>query len=110
MAIKGARPNEARVAPHLLVSDGERAIAFYAAAFDATVLYQSPMPGGHGVHAQIRIAESTLLITTVGASAGSAHPSVGSPESLGVRPPFWSCTLMTWIPRTSALWTPAPHP
>src|SRR5215203_6854370 len=66
MSVKGARPNEARIAPHLLVSDGERALQFYAAAFGATVLFRSPMPGGNGIHAQIRIAESTVLITTIG--------------------------------------------
>jgi predicted enzyme related to lactoylglutathione lyase len=33
MCIKGARPHEARIAPHLLVSDGERALQFYATAF-----------------------------------------------------------------------------
>jgi PhnB protein len=82
MAIKGARPNEARVAPHLLVNDGERAIAFYTEAFGAEVLYQSPMPGGNGIHAQIRIAESTLLITTVGAGSENTHPGIGSPEAL----------------------------
>src|SRR5215204_6923492 len=83
MSIKGARPNEARIAPHLLVSDGERALQFYAAAFGATVLFRSPMPGGNGIHAQIRIAESTVLITTVGFASDGAHPGIGSPETLG---------------------------
>ena len=83
MSIKGARPNEARIALHLLVSDGERALQFYAAAFGATVLFRSPMPGRNGVHAQIRIAESTVLITTVGPASDGAHPGIGSPEMLG---------------------------
>jgi uncharacterized glyoxalase superfamily protein PhnB len=83
MAIKGARPNEHRVAPHLLVTDGERAIAFYTEVFGASVLYQSPMPGGNGIHAQIRVAESTLLITTVRAASEENHTGIGSPEALG---------------------------
>jgi PhnB protein len=80
MAIKGARPNERRIAPHLLVGDGERAIQFYEAVFGAQVLYQSPMPGGSGIHAQVRIAESTVLVTT---ASGDAHPGVGSPDVIG---------------------------
>ncbi len=77
MCIKGARPNEARIAPHLLVSDGERALQFYATAFAPRCSSVSQCPCGNGIHAQIRIAESTVLITTVGSVPDGAHPGTG---------------------------------
>jgi uncharacterized glyoxalase superfamily protein PhnB len=48
MAIKGARPENGRVTPHLMVRGGRKAIAFYTRAFGATVLYDSPMVAAHG--------------------------------------------------------------
>src|SRR3954453_13097811 len=64
MAIKGARPNNRQISPHLLVRDGEAAIDFYRRAFGAEELYRSPMPAGIGLHAQLRVGDSVVLIST----------------------------------------------
>ena len=63
MAILGARPDTRQISPHLIVQDGARAVDFYQRAFGAVQLYRSEMPGGIGLHAQLRIADSTVLIT-----------------------------------------------
>jgi PhnB protein len=79
MAIRGGRPIEQRIAPHLLVHDGSLAVEFYKGVFDATELYRSDMPGGAGVHAQLRLAESTILVTQATAPSGAApDPPPGS--------------------------------
>jgi PhnB protein len=78
MAIKGGRPDERRVTAHLLVSDVDQAIDFYRRAFGATVLYRSAMPGSPTVHAQLRIAESALLVTRenpAGRRGGLRYPA-----------------------------------
>ena len=64
MAIKGARPDTRQIAPHLIVDDGPKALHFYTDAFGAEVLYLSEMPGGVGLHAQLRIADSVVLLST----------------------------------------------
>jgi len=64
MAIRGARPDERRIAPHLLVRNVGKAIDFYRRAFGAEVLYQSALPGESRVlHAQLRIGESYVLLS-----------------------------------------------
>jgi len=85
MTIRGGRPNNNQIAPHLLVRDGEAAIEFYRRAFGAVELYRSPMPGGAGVHAQLRIGGSTVLIST---ENPMHQPDLGvrSPETLGGSP------------------------
>jgi len=82
MSITGARPNDRRISPHLIVRDGDAAIAFYGRAFGATVLYRSPMPAGVGIHAQLRIGESTVLISTE-SLMHEPELHVRAPESLG---------------------------
>jgi PhnB protein len=77
MAIKGARPEDGRVTPHLMVRGGRNAIAFYTKAFGATLLYESAMPGGKGIHAHLRVGQSMILVTD-GMTLG-----VAAPESLG---------------------------
>ena len=64
MAIKGARPNTRQIAPNLIVRDGRRALRFYQEAFQAEVTYLSEMPGGIGLHAQLRVADSFVLVST----------------------------------------------
>jgi PhnB protein len=81
MAIRGARPTTSQIAPHLIVRDGQRALAFYKQAFGATELYRSEMPSGLGLHAQLQIAESVVLISTENLQQ---HPEgrVRAPEAL----------------------------
>jgi PhnB protein len=84
MAIKGARPEDGRVTPHLMVRGGRKAIAFYTKAFGATVLYESPMPDGNGVHAHLRIGRSMILVTDERPpSPDGMTLGVAAPESLG---------------------------
>ena len=84
MAIKGARPENGRVTPHLMVRGGRKAIAFYTKAFGATVLYESPMPDGQGLHAHLRIGMSMILVTDERPpSPDGMVLGVAAPESLG---------------------------
>ena len=57
MAIKGARAEDGRVTPHLLVRGGKKAVDFYRRAFGATVLYESVMPDGNGIHAHLKVGK-----------------------------------------------------
>ena len=63
MAIKGARPNNQQVAPHLIVRDVTKAIDFYERALGAQVLFRGQMPGGTVLHAHVRIAESVIMVS-----------------------------------------------
>jgi uncharacterized glyoxalase superfamily protein PhnB len=84
MAIKGARPEDGRVTPHLMVRGGKKAIAFYTKAFGATLLYESALPGGKGVHAHLRIGQSLILVTDEQPpSPNGMILGVAAPESLG---------------------------
>jgi PhnB protein len=82
VAIQGARPNNRQISPHLLVRDGEAAIDFYQRAFGAEELYRAPMPAGVGLHAQLRIGDSVILIST---ESLMPQPDLcaRAPESLG---------------------------
>ena len=63
MAIKSARPDDRKVAPHLMLHDVNEAIGFYEKALGARVLYKSELPDGRIVHAQMQIADSVVLMT-----------------------------------------------
>jgi uncharacterized glyoxalase superfamily protein PhnB len=88
VAITGGRPNTRQIAPHLIVRDGARAVEFYKRAFGAEELYRSEMPGGIGLHAQLRIADSTVLVSDENMQQ---HPKVRvrAPATLG-----GTCTLL----------------
>lgn len=84
MAIKGARPEDGRVTPHLMVRGGKNAIAFYTQAFGADVLYESAMPDGNGIHAHLRIGRSMIMVTDERPpSPDGMTLGVAAPESLG---------------------------
>lgn len=82
MAIKGGRPVTGQISPHLIVRDGASAVAFYQRAFGAEELYRSEMPGGVGIHAQLRIADSVILVSDEDLSR-RPEAKVASPETLG---------------------------
>ena len=63
MSIIGGRPTERRIAAHLIVPNGARAVEFLRAALGGELLYKSEMPGGQIVHAQVRVEESTVMVT-----------------------------------------------
>jgi len=90
MAIKGGRPDERRVVPHLMVPNGREALDFYARALAATALYTSELPGGRVVHAHMRVGDSVIMLTEETLHQ-EGQPSaeerfgvrVASPKSLG---------------------------
>jgi len=84
MAIKGARAEDGRITPHLMVRGGKKAVAFYARAFGATVLYESVMPGGNGIHAHLQVGKTMIMITDERPpSPNGIMLGVAAPESLG---------------------------
>jgi PhnB protein len=84
MAIKGARAEDGRVTPHLMVRSGRKAIDFYTRAFGATVLYESAMPGGSGLHAHLKVGKTMIMITDERPpSPDGMTLGVAAPETLG---------------------------
>jgi PhnB protein len=84
MAIKGARAEDGRVTPHLMVRGGKKAIEFYRRAFGATVLYESAMPDGNGIHAHLQVGKTMIMITDERQpSPDGIMLGVAAPESLG---------------------------
>lgn len=67
--------------PYLTVSDATNAIAFYTAAFGATVVTKIPMPDGKLGYVEMDILGARLLLS-------DAYPEMGvvGPESLGGTP------------------------
>jgi PhnB protein len=82
MAIQGARPNNRQIVPYLFVRNGDEAIDFYQRAFGATVLYRSPMPGGNGVFAQLRVGDSVIQVASESPQKPAEAGPV-SPQTLG---------------------------
>lgn len=84
MAINGARAEDGRVTPHLLVRGGKKAVDFYTRAFGATVLYESSMPDGKGIHAHLQVGRSMIMVTDERPpSPDGMSLGVAAPESLG---------------------------
>ena len=84
MAIKGARAEDGRITPHLLVRGGKQAMAFYRRAFGATVLYESAMPDGGGIHAHLQIGKTMIMITDERPpSPDGIMLGIAAPETLG---------------------------
>jgi PhnB protein len=67
----------------LLVRGGRKAIEFYTRAFGATVLYESPMPHGDGLHAHLQIGKTMIMITDEQPPGPGGMTMVASPESVG---------------------------
>lgn len=77
MAIIGGKPEDRRIAAHLIVRGIAKAIDFYGRAFGAEVLYQSAIPPeGAVLHAQIKIADSVILLS---------EENMGMPEEVVAR-------------------------
>ncbi len=72
--------------PYLIVGGAAAAIAFYAKAFGAKEILSIGMPGGHVMHAEIKIGDSHLMITDENPAWGSKSPLTlgGAPVSLMV--------------------------
>ena len=83
MAIKGARAEDGRVTPHLMVRGGRKAVEFYTRAFGATLLYESRMPYGDGLHAHLQIGRTMIMVTDEQPPSGEGMTlGVAAPESL----------------------------
>ena len=92
MAIKGARADNLRITPHLLVRGGKKAIEFYTRAFGAAVLYESPMPHGPGLHAHLQIGKTMIMITDERPpSPDGIMFGIAAPESLGATTTILEC-------------------
>ena len=76
MAIQGARPDDRRISPNLIVRRAEAAVDFYQRALDAELLYAS-MQDGRLLHAQLRIGETVLLVFR--GEYGNARKRMGTP-------------------------------
>jgi PhnB protein len=84
MAIKGARADDGRVTPHLMVRGGRKAIDFYTRALGAIVLYESAMPDGNGIHAHLQVGKTMIMITDERPpSPDGIMLGVAAPETLG---------------------------
>ena len=67
------------VTPHLLVSNGLEAIAFYEKAFGAELRYRVPGPTpGSTLHAEIRIGDSAVYLMDMSGPARVKAPGTGS--------------------------------
>ena len=83
MAINGTGLKTGQLISHLLVRGVAQAIDFYTEALGAVELFPSPLPNAKGIHAQIRVGESLLLLTDEFPDPGEQVPGFGSPQSLG---------------------------
>ena len=64
------------VTPHLTVSDGNAAIAFYKKAFGAEEIMRMPGPDGTGVmHAEIKIGDSMIMLNDEFPGHGPVAPT-----------------------------------
>ena len=81
------------ITPYLIVRDATRAIEFYRKAFGAVEVMRLEGPGGTTAHAEIRIADSIIML-------GEEMPAMGfrSPQTLGGTP----VSLMVYVENCDA--------
>lgn len=74
------------VTPHIVVGDGDAAIAFYTKAFGAEELFRMAAPDGRLMHAEIMIGDSVVMIASEMPECGSQSPKAlgGTPVALHV--------------------------
>lgn len=89
--------------PHLVVSDGEAAIAFYSQAFGATLDNKMlAQDGKRLMHAALKLGEGMLMLNDEFPEFGMAGTST-APTTLGGT----SCTLHLNVPDADAAWQQA---
>src|SRR5438105_5552542 len=81
MAAKPIPQGYHSVTPYLIIDGAANAIEFYKKAFGASELFRFPAPGGRIGHAEIKIADSPIMLA-------DQHPEIGykSPQALGGSP------------------------
>lgn len=83
MAITGARAEDRRITPHLMVRGGRKAIEYYTRAFGATLLYESSMPHSDGIHAHLLVGKTMIMVTDEQPPGPAGIMLVAAPESIG---------------------------
>ena len=78
--------------PHLSVNGAAKYIEFLQKAFDATVMHQSPGPGGKLMHATVRIGDSMLMFA-------DHFPEFGAPP---IAEGHWPVVLHLYVPDSDA--------
>jgi len=68
--------------PYIRVKDGDRAVAFYKAAFGAEVLFRLVEPGGRLGHCELKMGPAVLMLSEAFPEFG-IH-AIGAGESAGV--------------------------
>jgi PhnB protein len=92
------------VTPRLVVADGAAAIDFYVRAFGAQETYERFLgPTGELIHTEIRIGDSTVMLTEEGGDAGAGALS---PATLGgasaIMATYWEDVDAAWARATEA--------
>jgi uncharacterized glyoxalase superfamily protein PhnB len=84
--VKGVPPGFHTVTPNIVVTDGAKAIDFYARAFGAVESMRMPGPGGGVMHAELKIGDSTIMLGEEMPDMGAKSPKAygGSPVSFYV--------------------------
>lgn len=73
------------ITPYLVIKDAATAIEFYKRAFDATELFRMDDPQGKVMHAEIKIGNSILMMTSEMQADGMGMKTQG-PTALGGTP------------------------
>ena len=87
MTVSAIPPGYHTLTPHIVVSDANAAIGFYAEAFAAEERFRMPAPDGKRVmHAELKIGDSVLMLASEFPEMGSQAPSSlgGSPVALHI--------------------------
>lgn len=88
------------VIPHLVVNDGEAAIAFYEKAFDATVSTRHPADDGKRLmHAHLKVGKDDIMLHDEFPEYGD-HGGAKAPTRLGGA----SCTIHLEVADADATW------
>jgi PhnB protein len=84
MAANANPPGYHTVTPSIVVRNGSEAIEFYKKAFGAEEVSRMEGPGGSIVHAEIRIGDSTVMLSEENEQWGTKSPlsTNGNPGSL----------------------------
>ena len=88
MAIKPIPDGYHAVTPYLIVKGASRAIDFYKKVFGATEIMRFPGPNGTVGHAELKIADSIIML------ADEQQGNYRSPEAFGGSP----VSLMIYVP------------
>lgn len=84
MSVKKIPDGYHSVAPYLIVSNAEEAVEFYLKAFGASENMRLTMPDGSIGHAEIRIGDSIIMLSSANLEMGFKSPEHfgGSPVSI----------------------------